>query len=289
MEYAAVSAVGPVRPNNEDHVGICRLAGDQETVIGPASADERGWRVLADGEVHRADLESDGPSGFLFAVADGLGGYGGGEVASALAVESAFAHAAAARPDATPTGLVRAVFETANRRIFDGALAGAGPRQMQTTMTALVLVSGAVTLGHVGDCRVYRLRGGSLEVLTSDHTQIMEMLRLRLVSPEQAADHPARYALTRSVGGDVICRVDVRREPTRSGDVYLVCSDGLWGRQAPAEIAAALRLDPADACRRLLDRAFALDGDDNASAIVIRVAEAGRASDAQPWWRRLAS
>jgi protein phosphatase len=184
---------------------------------------------------------------------------------------------------------LRDAFNRANHEIFDAAISGLGGRKMQSTLSALVITPGEAHLGHVGDSRVYRRRAGDLELLTTDHSQVMELLRLRIITPEQAIDHPARYALTRSVGGDITVRVDVRTERLDSGDCYLLCSDGLWSNVTSSEIAEALARTPSEACRSLVDLALDRGGDDNATAMAIRVYEAGQRPETPQGWRRLFS
>jgi serine/threonine protein phosphatase PrpC len=160
---------------------------------------------------------------------------------------------------------------------------------MQSTLSALVITPGEAHLGHVGDSRVYRRRDGELELLTTDHSQVMELLRLRIITQEQAIDHPARFALTRSVGGDITVRVDIRTERLENGDTWLLCSDGLWSNVTSSEIAGALAGSPAEACRSLINLALARGGDDNATAMVVRVREAGQRPETPQGWRRLFS
>jgi len=182
--------------------------------------------------------------------------------------------------------LLRSSFDIANRAIFDAALEGAGARRMQTTMSALLLRPGEAHLGHVGDCRTYRLRDDDLTLLTTDHTQVMEMLRMRLITPEQAADHPARYALTRSLGAELLLRTDVRKESLEAGDCFLVCSDGLWGKLDAAEIRSALGAELDSACEGLVAKAVERGGEDNATVIAVRVLESGEAPARPQGWRR---
>ena len=160
---------------------------------------------------------------------------------------------------------------------------------MQSTLSTLVFTPGEAHLGHVGDSRIYRRRDADLELLTNDHSQVMELLRLHIITPEQAVDHPARYALTRSVGGDILVRIDTRSEALRDQDTFLLCSDGLWSNVTSTEIADAMVESPAVACRKLVDLALERGGDDNATALAIRVREAGERPEAKQGWRRLFS
>jgi serine/threonine protein phosphatase PrpC len=277
VDYAGITVNGCVRDHNEDRFG---------------------WVVLDDGapfvtpaDEHSVDGSRAGSAtGLVFAVADGLGGYGGGEVAAGLAVEATLAHVQKrlAGGGRIP-GSVRDAFSRANQTILDAAHEGRGGRKMQSTLSALVFTPGEAHLGHVGDSRIYRRRDGELELLTTDHSQVMELLRLHIITPEQAAEHPARYALTRSVGGDIMVRIDIRNEVLRSGDEFLLCSDGLWSGVTSFEIAEALGGAPAEACRALVDMALERGGDDNATALAIRVREAGARPETRQGWRRLFS
>jgi serine/threonine protein phosphatase PrpC len=277
VEYAGLSVIGNVREHNEDRLGWMTLDGGSPFVT-PAE------------EYAIEEARTASQVGIAFAVADGLGGYGGGEVAAAIAIETCLGQTQLdmAGGGRVP-GTLRSAFYRANQAIFDAALAGRGGRRMQSTLSALLITPGEAHLGHVGDSRVYRLRESDLELLTTDHSQVMELLRLHIVTPEQAIDHPARYALTRSVGGDITVRVDVRNERLVPGDVFLLCSDGLWSNVSSSEIAEALSRSPTDACRRLVDLALERGGDDNATAMVIRVQEAGQRPETPQGWRRLFS
>lgn len=224
-------------------------------------------------------------AGHVFAVADGLGAYGGGDVASRMAIEALLGHAAEAT-DRAPR-ILRSGFDRANAAVFDATLSGEHPARMQTTMSALLLEPGEAHLAHVGDSRVYRMRDGDLELLTTDHTQVMEMLRLRMISPEQAVDHPGRYALTRSLGAELILRTDVRQDTLQDGDTFLLCSDGLWSKAGVEDLRRCLEGDLEAACRELVSLAIDRGSDDNASALAVRVLNAGESRAQKGRWRRL--
>jgi PPM family protein phosphatase len=277
VEYAGLSVSGHVRDHNEDRLGWAVLDNGSPFVM-PA----------ADFTLAQALVTSD--KGLVFAVADGLGGYGGGEVASGLAVEACLDHTQRnATLNGRLSGTLRGAFNRANQAIFDAAIGGQGGRKMQSTLSALAITPGEAHLAHVGDSRVYRRHEGDLEILTSDHSQVMELLRMHIITPEQAVDHPARYALTRSVGGDITVRVDIRTEHLDDGDAFLLCSDGLWSNVTASEITEALGRAPADACERLVKLALDRGGDDNATAMAIRVHEAGQRPETPQGWRRLFS
>ena len=277
VDYAGLTAIGHVREHNEDRLGWAAIDGSTPFVT-PADAHT----------IEEAELSSD--SGLVFAVADGLGGYGGGEVASGMAVETILTQAkkGIAGGSRIP-GTLRDAFNLANHTILDAAISGVGGRKMQSTLSTLVITPGEAHLGHVGDSRVYRRRDGELELLTTDHSQVMELLRMHIITPEQATEHPARYALTRSVGGDITVRTDVRNEHVERDDRFLLCSDGLWSNVTSSEIAEALGLSPAEACQKLVDLALERGGDDNATAMVVCVREAGQRPETPQGWRRLFS
>ena len=292
--HSAMSTTGPLRDRNEDHLGWGRVGDtDSGIVVGSLTAMRPVGLIGAAegavdvwGPVSGTNAEVAG-SGMVFVVADGLGGHGGGDVASHLAIGQLLERFGDVKESGSGgASLLRAGFNAANQRVFDAAVAGEGARRMQTTLTALVILSGEAHIGHVGDSRIYRSRGDMLELLTTDHTQVMEMIRMRLIRADQAADHPARHALTRSLGADITVRTDVRMEPLADGDTFLVCSDGLWSKVDAGEIREALREDPKVACERLVVMAIARGGEDNATAVVVRVERAGMVSDRPRGWRR---
>jgi protein phosphatase len=277
VEYAGLTAIGNVREHNEDRLGWVAIDGRPPYVTPPA-------------EHAFGDSEETSSAGFVFAIADGLGGYGGGDVAAGLAVDASLTQAQQhlAGGDRI-SGTLRDAFNRANHEILDAALTGRGGRKMQSTLSALVFTPGEAHLGHVGDSRIYRRREGELELLTTDHSQVMELLRMHIISPEQAVDHPGRYALTRSVGGGITVRTDIRNERLDPGDAFLLCSDGLWSNVTSRDILEALGHSPAEACRMLVDQALDQGGDDNATAMAIRVRQAGQRPEAPQGWRRLFS
>ncbi len=228
--------------------------------------------VRADNQDAVAAFPGDANGGLpVFAVADGLGGHAGGRIASRLAVDRLLAEAAQPKGRAVDR-VLRDAMTRANLDIFDRAQEERGLRNMQSTMSALGFSAGQAVVAHVGDSRVYRVRGTQVELLTTDHSQAMEMLRLRLLTPEQAANHPARSILTRSLGAELLTRVDIVRTPIHPGDRFLLCSDGLWAEVGPDEIGSAVGLEePEVACQKLLGMALERGSADNMSAVVANI------------------
>ncbi|HXP13871.1 MAG TPA: Stp1/IreP family PP2C-type Ser/Thr phosphatase [Actinomycetes bacterium] len=212
----------------------------------------------------------------VFAVADGLGGHQGGEVASAAAVEplAALDGREFADPAEAADELTAAIRE-ANAAILDQAAGDPGLWGMGTTVTAAALAGERhLQLAHVGDSRAYLLRDGSLEQLTTDHTVVAELVRRGRLTPAQAAIHPERSILTRAVGLDPRIPVDTP-DPLelQDGDQVLLCSDGLTEPVDDDQIAQLLSAEPDGnaACQALIDAANAAGGPDNITVVLLRV------------------
>jgi PPM family protein phosphatase len=212
----------------------------------------------------------------VLAVADGLGGHQGGEVASAAAVEplAALDGREFADPAEAAEALTAAIRE-ANAAILDRAAGDPGLWGMGTTVTAAALAGERhLQLAHVGDSRAYLLRDGSLEQLTTDHTVVAELVRRGRLTPAQAAIHPERSILTRAVGLDPRVPVDTP-DPLelQDGDQVLLCSDGLTEPVDDDQIAQLLSAEPDGntACQALIDAANAAGGPDNITVVLLRV------------------
>jgi len=238
---ASLSDVGEVRNENQDCCG--------ETVRGD------GARLLV--------------------VADGMGGHAAGSTASRLAVQVILEIFSASREPAEAT--LRYALEEANRRIWK--LARERPELAGMGTTAVVLLfepDGHVWLANVGDSRVYRLRDGVLAQLSRDHSWVAEMQRKGLLEPQEAAVHPRRNELTRSVGVEPELDVDVDPVLVEPGDTFLLCSDGLWGPVANDELAEVLvREDPERAVRSLLALAKSRGAPDNVTVQIASVRGGG--------------
>jgi len=209
----------------------------------------------------------------LFAVADGMGGAQAGEVASRLAA-SAFREFHEA-DDLGGEERVEAIIQEANRRIYERAQHDAHASGMGTTVTAALVEGGRIALGHVGDSRAYRVRAGSLEQLTQDHSLVGDLIRSGRLSPEEADTHPQRSVITRALGTDPSVDVDTFAVEAEPGDLYLICSDGLTTMLGDEEIASILTegADLEAAARALVKAANRRGGEDNVTVILFRVEE----------------
>jgi PPM family protein phosphatase len=226
------------------------------------------------GRQRSANEDSYFVRGPLFVVADGMGGAQAGEVASKAAAES-FDRELPAMP---PEQLLTATIEEANRTIHELARKDPGLTGMGTTTTAAILDPEAeeVAIGHVGDSRAYRYRGGRLERLTRDHSLVEEMRRKGQLTDAQAEDHPQRSIITRALGPEPEVQVDVQTVPAQAGDVFLVCSDGLTTMLDEEQIARLLgRASSLEAAvRALVDEANRAGGRDNITVLAFGLADA---------------
>lgn len=205
----------------------------------------------------------------LFAVADGMGGHKGGEVASALAID--LLERASLESGGSEPGVLVDALERSNRAIRAHARRHRALAGMGTTCTVAVVTDGVVHVGHVGDSRAYRFRTGDLEQLTEDHSLVATMVRDGVLDPDEARSDVRRNVITRALGAEDHVRVDVVAADLASGDRIVLCSDGLSGQVPDDAIAAALAAepDPGRAVDRLIDLANRAGGDDNVTVIVI--------------------
>ena len=246
LEFSQLSDRGRVREHNEDYLG--------HTL--PTTAE--------DARTH----------GWLFALADGVGGQERGEVASRSAVEGLLAGFRGAAPGEAAAALLARLVQAANARVYELGLAtGRGDRAMATTLVACSLRYDRAVVAHVGDSRCYLFRSGRAALLTRDHTVAGEHERLGLLSAQEAAEASTRHLLTRSLGNDLFVGVETSEHQVLSGDVLLLCSDGLHNSVTSQEMAHiighSLSLD--SAAERLVTAANQRDGSDNISVQLIRV------------------
>ena len=218
----------------------------------------------------------------VFAVADGMGGAQAGEVASRTAAE-VFEKSAHAGEGDTPEEQLTRLTREANRRIHDLSRRDANRRGMGTTLTAAMVTGAGVSVGHVGDSRAYRLRGGELTQLTHDHSLVAELQRSGQLSAEAAEHHPQKSIITRALGPEPHVEVDAHTHAARDGDVYLLCSDGLTGMISDDEVGAILRGSATleEAAGELIRAANQSGGRDNITVVLFRVADEGDAAAEQ--------
>lgn len=184
--------------------------------------------------------------GRLFCLADGMGGYTAGDEASALAARTLIA-SFYSRAKARPEVAMRAAMEAANETIYATALERQA--RMGTTLIGLHLEGPNITIGHVGDSRVLRLRQGEIACLTRDHTPVGDLAHMNLLTDEQVRQHDGRSVLNRCMGIHAFVRPDVLSTRAEAGDMYILCSDGFWSalRMDEIRLAAASAIEHARA------------------------------------------
>jgi protein phosphatase len=251
------------------------------------------FALLSDKGTERGENEDacgshvESPTSVLVAVADGVSGEVGGEIASQTAIEVTLRAYRESPPEwGAPKRLYRAV-QQANIEIHDRALVVTELRRMSTTLTAIVVDGSTLYAAHVGDSRLYLIRGGAISQKTKDHTVAAERRRMGLIAARRARDLADRSILTRSLGRDLIASVDRISLPMVSNDVLLVCSDGLYNVLEDHELRDMVKEgEPRAACTALIDSANARGTPDNLTVAVVHVMVAGRET-ASGWRHRL--
>jgi len=259
LKHAAISDMGLRRANNQDAMTVV-IAGSQEMFR---------------------------RRGHLFMVADGMGAHAAGELASKLAADTVALSYPKMLDRPLPDALATAITE-ANAQIHGRGQASPDFRGMGTTSTVMLLLPQGVVLGHVGDSRAYRLRGGKFEQLTFDHSLVWELRAAGQLGDSEAESKVPKNVITRSLGPNANVQVDLEGPlPVQTGDVYLLCSDGLSGPVADHEMGMILAsMPPDDAVRVLVDLANLRGGPDNITVIVVAVtgplvAQGAETSDAK--------
>lgn len=246
IDFAQVSDSGRTREHNEDYVGW--VAPDTD-----ARVRSHGW---------------------LFSLADGVGGHDCGEVASREAVETMLTGFRKAPGGEPLSGLLIRLVQAANIRVYEaGRKASKGGMNMATTIVSCAIRFDRAVIAHVGDSRCYLIRHGRAKQLTRDHTVVNDQLRLGILSAREAADHHNKHLLSRSVGNDLFVSVDTTDTQVLPGDALLLCSDGFHGAVPEAQIGNIVNHadDAKMAANKLVQLANELDGSDNISVQLARI------------------
>ncbi len=223
--------------------------------------------------------------GLLFAIADGLGGHNAGQVASTLALEVLAREMEHAPRGGSLQNRLRQAVQTANLEIYHKAMTVPELHRMGTTLTASALVGSTLVAAHVGDCRLYLLRKGTLTQLTKDHTWVWEQVHYGILSPEEAREHPNRHTLSRCLGHELIAAIDVLTMHIQPGDVLVQCSDGVHDVLSESEMAGLLQEGRPDAaCKAIIERSREAGGEDNMSLQVASVVSCPPPASRSWWW-----
>jgi PPM family protein phosphatase len=246
LEFVERTDVGRVRDHNEDYLGYAAPAT-------PAQVRTHGW---------------------MFVLADGVGGQEKGEVASRTAVESMVAGFHNAKDGESHSAVLQRLVQQANTRVFESAVTGGRTSAgMATTIIACALRYDRVCVAHVGDSRCYLIRSGKAAQITRDHTIASEQVRLGFVTAQEAAEGETSHILSRSLGTELVANVDASDHQIFAGDVLLLCSDGLHGPVEDSEMAAICGQgqDLHQAAEKLVALANDRGGGDNISVQLIRI------------------
>jgi protein phosphatase len=220
----------------------------------------------------------------LFLVADGMGGHAAGEIASRIAVDSITEFILHTKEDdgtwphaydeqfKRSTNRLMAAVRLANTRVLEAMRKDARLRGMGTTVVACLADDTTMAVAHVGDSRAYLIREGKLSRITNDHSWVFEQVQAGMLTEAEAEKHPLRNVITRALGGALQVAPDAQEIEIRSGDVYLLCSDGLTGMVPEEEILKLVtESDDIDkACQQLIDAANERGGLDNVTAILVK-------------------
>jgi protein phosphatase len=244
LQVGAATHPGRVRPKNEDY--------------------------------HRSEIPDDSvlsqTRGSLFLVADGVGGAGGGEVASAEAVHAVLQEFYLERRGA-PGRHLRRTIQQANLHVYNLRMEHPDLSGMQTTLTALAICRGSYWVGHVGDSKAFLLRNETLRQLTRDHTVVEEMRQLGLVDSRRAGQHPHRHLLTRTLGYEPLVAVDLHSGRTQPGDCFVLTTDGLFEHLEPEDVRLTFENSPPDqAAAACVEEANRRGGYDNLTVLGVRIA-----------------
>ena len=246
VQFGQASDFGKVRTNNEDAMGSFIPASRQQA------------------RTH----------GYLFAVADGVGGMDLGEVASATAVSVVSREFATAQAGAMLTNLLPRLIQQANAAVHDCTLAPEyRGKRMATTLVACALRYDQAVVSHVGDSRCYLVRGGIARQITQDHTMVNEQRKMGLITASEVATSESRHVLIRSLGPEMFVAPDTTAIALQAADVLVLCTDGLHDEMSEAIIAQIVsqKKNIEEIAHELVTRAVEIDGNDNATAQVIRV------------------
>ena len=209
----------------------------------------------------------------LYLVADGMGGHQAGQLASQLACEGAIRAVETLQGASVSLAeRLRHAVTSANREIFSAAQQNVDLTGMGTTFVGMLFDGERLALAHVGDSRAYLLRQGRLRPLTDDHSIVGELLRRQEISEQDARQHPHRHVLTRALGVRPTTEADLAEMTPQSGDIFILCSDGLTSHVADVQIADQLMQEPdVDiAARALVDTANRAGGLDNITVVLVR-------------------
>lgn len=219
-------------------------------------------------------LRSPHNNQLLVAVADGMGGAQGGEVASQMAIDALIRRATGVWQLTAPQQRMAWLLESvaaANQEIYSRASIDERLRGMGTTLTAAFCATESILVAHVGDSRAYLFQEGSVKQLTTDHSLVQQLIDGQQLSEEEAAVHPQRNVLTRAVGVEPSVEIDCAQHAWSPGDILLLCTDGLTHVLQPPALQEALQLGSVEhICRALIEKTLQAGAPDNVTVLAVQ-------------------
>lgn len=211
----------------------------------------------------------------LFVLADGMGGYNGGEIASQLAVNSVKNYISSNFENAKQTReelleLVKSASQYANMVVYEKSQSSEELKKMGTTLDICLIYQGKAYIAHIGDSRIYRYRKGFFRKLTKDHTYVQELVDVGKITKEESINHPEKNMLMKALGVAPFIEPDVMIKGFMKDDIYLMCSDGLTNMVSEDNIRKIIDENPVDSTKLLVQAANDGGGVDNVTAIIIR-------------------
>ncbi|MCI9247368.1 MAG: Stp1/IreP family PP2C-type Ser/Thr phosphatase [Clostridia bacterium] len=211
----------------------------------------------------------------LFILADGMGGYNGGEIASSLATTSAKSYIEnnfdkIEHSKEAILELIKNAIEYANMVVFEKSKQEPNLEGMGTTLDICFIYNNKVYVGHVGDSRIYRIRGEIIRKLTKDHSYVQQLVEDGKITREEAEHHPKKNMLLKALGCTAMVEPDLRARNIETGDILLMCSDGLTNMVEEKEIYRVVRENPETAAQVLVDLANEAGGYDNITVVIIK-------------------
>jgi len=242
IELHGLTHVGTVREDNQDSMKFCIPEDDLTVLHGP-----------------------------LYGIADGMGGFSHGGVASALALETFF-ETFYKGDGKTPVNRLKQGVQVANLGVYQMA-SRLGVGRMGTTLTVAHVAGASLNIAHVGDSRAYLVRDGKATCLTTDHTRVGELVRMRLLSPDKIRTHSQRSVLNKCLGLELFVQPEVLTVPVQKRDLIVLCTDGLWAMIEDQEFAdfAGDHVPLEEYNQRILDEAMRRGSDDNLSVVSLRL------------------
>ena len=217
--------------------------------------------------------ENDEPK--IYILADGMGGYKGGEVASKLATESVKKYIQSnfdsiIKDKESILKLIASAVEYANMVVYEKSKETQELEGMGTTLEVCLIYNNKAYIGHVGDSRVYRIRNEVIRKLTKDHSYVQQLIEDKKITREEAKTHPKKNMITRALGCTPYVEPDLRARNLEKGDIFILCSDGLTNMVEEKQIYEIIKEDIQNAAERLVDEANQAGGYDNITVIIIK-------------------